>query len=88
VSIQHDREARPVHDCLDSIHQLGSHGAEPLLPENLRSLIVKALHLAHTLEKVGASEEERFRVDASCPKGEAHPPVASTAAGSLHQPTI
>ena len=35
MSIQHEREARPVHDDLHPIHQLCSHGAEPLLPEDL-----------------------------------------------------
>ena len=54
----------PVQNGLHPIHQLDSHGAEPLLPEHLRSLIVKVLHLAHTLEKVRTSEEESFRIDA------------------------
>ena len=53
-----------MQDGLHPIHQFGSHGAEPLLPEHLRGLIVKVLHLPHTLEKVRTSEEEFFRVDA------------------------
>ena len=48
-SIRHDREARPVQDGLHPIHQLGSHGAEALLPKHLRGLVVKALHLPHAM---------------------------------------